>query len=231
MKLYTIGDSWTYGDELVNPKKDSWPSVLSKDLGCELINEAAPASSNDWMFRKTIEWVCTQNDVSDTLIIVGWSEPNRREENYQFLIYGKTLWRKLMKYFFNNELAHYKSICYMVALQEFLKSRNIKYLFFQPWYDIFGSENKLQESRDKKTKWLSHEKDEYQAQCYQDELTIGNIIKKLDKKNIIGPSIKNYRQEYNSYEISNREGKNHPTKEEHKIMSKFIKEKILEVYP
>ena len=32
MKLYTIGDSWTYGDELVNPKEDSWPSVLSKEL-------------------------------------------------------------------------------------------------------------------------------------------------------------------------------------------------------
>jgi hypothetical protein len=27
-RLYTIGDSWTYGDELENPKKECWPSVL-----------------------------------------------------------------------------------------------------------------------------------------------------------------------------------------------------------
>ena len=238
-KLYTIGDSWTYGDELINPKEVSWPSVLSRELDCELINQAAPASSNDWMFRKTIEWVCTQKDVSNTLVIVAWSEPNRREENYKFIIYGKNLWRKLMKYFYNNELAHYKSICYMITLQEFLKSRNVKYLFFQPWYDISGSEKKLQKVRDKKIKWLSNEKDEYQKECYQEDLTIGNIIKEMDKKYIIGPTVTKYLEEYDSYIITSREGKNdlgelnrgHPNKNDHKIMANFIKEKVLEVYP
>jgi hypothetical protein len=217
-KLYTIGDSWTYGDELKNPKKECWPSVLSRELDCELINQAAPAGPNDWMFRKTIEWVCTQKDVSNTLVIVAWSEPNRREENYKFIVYGKKLWYKVMKHFYNNELAYYKSICYMVTLQEFLKSRNVKYLFFQPWCDILESEKKLQKVRDKKIKWLSNEKDEYQKECYQEDLTIGNIIKEVDKKYVIGKAPIGHLQR-------------HPNKNEHKIMAKFIKEKLLEIYP
>ena len=83
-KLYTIGDSWTYGDELENPKKDCWPGVLSKDIGCKLVNEAAPAAPNDWMFRKSIEWIA-KNDVTKVhTFIVGWSHPDRREEHFEF---------------------------------------------------------------------------------------------------------------------------------------------------
>ena len=103
-------------------------------------------------------------------------------------------------------------------LQEFLKSRNVKYLFFQPWCDILESEKKLQKVRDKKIKWLSNEKDEYQKECYQEDLTIGNIIKEVDKKYVIGKAPIGHLQR-------------HPNKNEHKIMAKFIKEKLLEIYP
>ena len=47
--LYTIGDSWTYGTELDNPETECYPYLLSQKLGCDLINEAKPAGSNDWM--------------------------------------------------------------------------------------------------------------------------------------------------------------------------------------
>ena len=100
MKLYTIGDSWTYGDELVNPKEESWPSVLSKELDCELVNDAQCGGPNDWMFRRTIEWVCQQKSLDNTIVIVAWSEPNRREENFKPVMYGEKLWRKVMKYFY-----------------------------------------------------------------------------------------------------------------------------------
>ena len=91
-RLYTIGDSWTYGDELDNPREESWPSVLSKDLGCKLINDGQSGAPNDWMFRKTIEWVSCQENLDDTILIVAWSEPNRREENYKFMLYESKLW-------------------------------------------------------------------------------------------------------------------------------------------
>jgi hypothetical protein len=227
--LYTIGDSWTYGDELENPKKECWPSVLSKDIGCKLINDSKNGGPNDWMFRRTIEWVCQQKSFDDTAVIVGWSEPNRREEDYNTILQGEGMWEQVMKYLYNDELAHYKSICYMVTLQEFLKSKNIKYLFFQPWYDIFGCEKELSRSRKEKKKWLV--KDDFQKECYSDSLEIGKIIKNIDGKYLIGPNVPKYIEEYNIRTIMPGDGTGrHPNKKEHKIMSKFIKEKLVELY-
>ena len=54
--LYTIGDSWTFGSDLDSPETECYPYLLSKKLDCDLINEGLPAASNDWMFRKTIEF-------------------------------------------------------------------------------------------------------------------------------------------------------------------------------
>ena len=143
-----------------------------------------------------------------------------------------------MKYLYNNELSYYKSVCYMVTLQEFLKSKGIKYLFFQPWCDILGSEEILNETREKNMKWPLKGGNEYQKECYQEDLTIGNIIKKIDKKYVIGPRVFNYSNEYNLSTINSRSGKNvlgdecngHPNKDEHKIIAKFIKEKLVDVY-
>jgi hypothetical protein len=236
-RLYTIGDSWTYGMELENPKKESWPSVLSKELNCELVNDAQCGGPNDWMFRRTIEWTSQQKSFDDTIVIVAWSEPNRREENFNPVVYGTKLWEKVIEYFYNDELAHYKSVCYMVTLQEFLKSKGIRYLFFQPWYDILGSEKMLQKMRTNKGKfsdWLTTT----EGQFYPKKLGIGDILKNIDKKYIIGPRVMDYLEEYDTRKIMYRKGKNvlgdettgHPNKDEHKIIVKIIKEKLLEVY-
>ena len=221
-RLYTIGDSWTYGDELENPKKECWPSVLSKDIGCELVNMGSNGGPNDWMFRKTIEWVSCQENLDDTILIVAWSEPNRREENYKFMLYESKLWRKVMKDLYNNELSYYKSVCYMVTLQEFLKSKGIKYLFFQPWCDILGSEKRLYETREKKIKYNRWLVEDYQQECYSDNLEIGKIIKNIDVKYLIGPKVPNI-------PLIGMSTK-HPNKKEHKMMAKFIKEKLIELY-
>ena len=86
-KLYTIGDSWTYGWDLPGSndykvhKKGAWPTLLAREFNCELINAAWGGGSNDWMFRKTIEWVCSQDNLDEVIVIVGWVEPNRRESS------------------------------------------------------------------------------------------------------------------------------------------------------
>ena len=86
-KLFTIGDSWTYGWDLPGRhiprrnKEHAWPTLLAHEFKCKLINEAWGGGSNDWMFRKTIEWVCSQDNLDDVIVIVGWVEPNRREES------------------------------------------------------------------------------------------------------------------------------------------------------
>ena len=229
-RLYIIGDSWTYGDELSNRKEQSWPILLSQEFDCELINRGESGGSNDWMFRKTVEWICNQKNLNDTVVIVGWSEPNRREEIFKFYNTSqvdsdereKFIYTKL----YNNELSHYKSICYMVTLQEFLKSKNIKYLFFQPWHDLLGSEKPLTDQRKQKEKfkWLLKAGEGYQVECYSEELRIKEIIKNIDSKYVIGPRVLDYKKEYNVHKIIHR----HPNESEHKIMAKFIKEKLME---
>lgn len=217
-RLYTIGDSWTFGDELLNPGVQSWPVLLSQKLDCKLVNEASPGASNDWMFRKIIEWSCVQKDLNDDVVIVGWSVPDRYEEKFKFNIDYK----KMKKYFYISELLYYRSVCYMVSLQEFLKSKNIKYLFFNPWYDILECELSLINQRHLESKVKSKSKKEY----YIKNLTIGEIIKEIDTKFCIGPFVKKYEKEYNVSKIVPK----HPNVEEHKTMAMFIEEKLIEVY-
>jgi hypothetical protein len=199
-RLYTIGDSWTYGHDLENPKEQSWPTLLSREFDCELMNNAENGGSNDWVFRKTVEWVSEHKNFDDTIVIVAWSEPNRREENYEFYNGSRLAGDKIEQFIFNelhnDDLAHYKSISYIVTLQEFLKSKNIKYLFFQPWYDLVG--------------WHGYYR----------------VIKQIDKKYCIGPFVEGYKKEYPVDKIV----PSHPNKKEHKIMTKFIKEKLVELY-
>ena len=244
-RLYAIGDSWTYGDELESPETQSYTYLLSQEFDCKLINKSVCGGPNDWMFRKTIEWVGSQKNYDDIVVIIGWSSVNRREENYK-IYHGAYQDDGIDKFIFtklyNDELAHYKSICYMVTLQEFLKSKNIKYLFFQPWYDILGCEKKLILSRkqQKKFSWLLKNSDikDYEEYCYSKDLTIGNIIKEIDKKYCIGPLVSGYEKEYNVKKIMSgvygrrNDGfpKMHPNKNDHKIICDFLKEKIIELY-
>ena len=86
--LYTIGNCMTMGVELDNPEVESYPYLLSQKLGCELINQAEPASSNDWIFRKSVEWIATNDTSKVHTFIVGWSSPDRREENFKFFYGG-----------------------------------------------------------------------------------------------------------------------------------------------
>ena len=196
-RLYTIGDSWTYGDELDNSAEESWPSVLSKDIGCGLVNMGSNGGSNDWMFRRTVEWVSKRKSFDNIVVIVAWSEPNRREIRENHFLIGDDI----PKEFLNDRLSHKESICYMITLQEFLKSKNIKYLFFYPWYDLIG--------------WSEHNK---------------KVIEQIDKKYCIGPYVRGYKKGYPVDEIMLQSEHEHPDIKQHKTMAKFIKEKLIELY-
>ena len=71
--LYTIGDSFTYGDELDNPK-DAWPYLLGNQLGYEVHNHARNGASNDYIVKTTVEYL--ENNNPD-IIIIGWTTPDR----------------------------------------------------------------------------------------------------------------------------------------------------------
>lgn len=243
--LYTIGDSWTYGFDLENPKRECYPYLLSQKFGCGLVNEALPAAPNDWMFRKTIEWVCKyKGNYEDLFVIVGWSIPYRREENFKFYYggplkwllshYGKEEWvhphsRFISKHFYNNELSTIKSLSYLITLQEFLKSKNINYLFYQPFAEILIPKDKW--NRFNKNKGIDpngkcpHECAKW-CDCYWiDGTNYTDMVSNIDKKYLIGPDF----GDFDSYQIAWTEER-HPNKKEQSSISDFVEYKMKELY-
>jgi len=72
--IHAIGDSFTYGDEL--PLQDlAWPSLLSKKLNKEVVNQGRSATGNKRMVKRAIDAVIDQSE----LVVIGWSDCNRQE--------------------------------------------------------------------------------------------------------------------------------------------------------
>ena len=80
MKLLTVGDSFTYGEELsdvtdnVTSSKFAWPELLGSRLGWEVTNLAKPASGNSRMIRNVV------NEIDNhEVFIIAWSHWARIE--------------------------------------------------------------------------------------------------------------------------------------------------------
>ena len=198
--LYTIGDSWTFGSDLDSPETECYPYLLSKKLDCDLINDGMPGASNDWMFRRCIDWLSSRDRFHDIIVIVGWSNPNRREENFGFVWGGHISWwdewewsqindknreksKFISKYLHDEVLSYKKTLTYMITLQEFLKSKNIKYLFYDPFVNILVKDDYYYEVIEK-------EKKRFISFPYKEEVvSIENIHEKIDKRFYFGPEI------------------------------------------
>lgn len=74
--LYTIGDSFTYGQELANPSKDAWPVILAERLDMPLINEGRPGVGNEYIIKRTIQAVVKYKP---KLAVIAWTSCGRSE--------------------------------------------------------------------------------------------------------------------------------------------------------
>lgn len=80
-KLLVSGCSITHGAELFNkfmhPEniKSSYSQHLADQLGCELVNVAMSAASNEYIFHSLIEEISKQQQIHS--VIVMWTDPNR----------------------------------------------------------------------------------------------------------------------------------------------------------
>ena len=145
MKLLTVGDSFTYGEELED-LNSAWPYILGKQLGYEVANLAQPSKSNTYMVRTVVE-----NFQEYDLIIVAWSHFARMEFSDDLGIYD--IWPGNQGAMFTGELSHrkglidyvnrYSSDTYLytqyliniILVQNFLTQQNKKYLML----DAFGN--------------------------------------------------------------------------------------------
>lgn len=54
MRFYFNGCSFTYGDELATPKKDSWPTLVASHLKTDFLNDSVSGGTNDRIIYKTL---------------------------------------------------------------------------------------------------------------------------------------------------------------------------------
>ena len=135
MLLYTIGDSFTYGEELPTPSTQSWPALLSNKLNYDLINCGKPGTGNNYIIKTAIKQI---PKLKPDLVIVAWTSCGRMEFADQHGVYDiSSGWNRrfkksypyreiLMKYItsYNNELHQYRSwLRSVILLQDFLKLR------------------------------------------------------------------------------------------------------------
>ena len=145
MKLLTIGDSFTYGEEL-GDRNSAWPYLLANKLGYEVTNLARPGSGNTSMVRYAVEQVNTYD-----LIIIAWSHFARTEiadENGSYDLWPGcnslphkecSPWRSEMIGYYNkhhnDDYLYNQYILNIILIQNYLKTNNKKYLML----DTFGN--------------------------------------------------------------------------------------------
>ena len=89
-QLYANGCSWTAGNGLHEDKnitegkrleEYAWPHVLGNKFGLSVINNAEGAGSNQRVLRTTTDFVksLTEEQRKETLVVIGWSTPERGE--------------------------------------------------------------------------------------------------------------------------------------------------------
>ena len=107
MKLLFLGCSWTWGDELENPKKQRYSSIIGNKLDAEVVNLSTQGYSNHAIGRVFLDQNLEQYDY----VFVQLTHPSRveffDESGITANIKNKRMREKLWKRF-NEEKARYK---------------------------------------------------------------------------------------------------------------------------
>jgi hypothetical protein len=146
MKLVTIGDSFTYGDELADPGATAWPVLISQAQNADLVNMGVPGRGNTQMVRSVVEHV----DQFDA-VIIAWSHFDRIEVADEIDVFdtwpgrinvpGKYQypWRANITDYYsrhhNDDYLYRQYLLNIVLVQSYLKLHKKPYLMF----DVFGN--------------------------------------------------------------------------------------------
>lgn len=142
MKLLTLGDSFTYGEELADLNL-AWPRLVANSNGYELTNLGQPANSNPGICRQLIEYFATNK--KPDLVIVAWSSPGRMEfsdEGGTFSVWPGGATRRVFQEFHpwrddlleyinchhNEEYLYVKYLHDIIFVQNFLTNQQVEYV-------------------------------------------------------------------------------------------------------
>jgi lysophospholipase L1-like esterase len=145
MKLLTVGDSFTHGDELAD-RNDAWPHVLADQLHAKVNNRGDPGCAN-W---RMVRWVLESSKDAD-LVIIAWSSFLRFEvadEEGDYIIWPGSNTKLFTNYpdhrndlikhstlHHNKEYLYRQYLNYIILIQSYLNQQNKKYIML----DAFGN--------------------------------------------------------------------------------------------
>jgi len=138
--LYACGDSWTAGQEI--PRKlpcttewyyHTWPWFTMEKLNLSLcINEGAGAASNDYIFRKTnnfiLNWIGKGKSPKNLIVIVGWTIPERTEICIDNNFHHITAHSIIGKNSQSHNLKNFQQIFYKIYDEKSLQIQQIRYM-------------------------------------------------------------------------------------------------------
>lgn len=128
--ILTVGDSFTYGEELQDRTNNAWPYLLGMDVR----NMGQGGGSNDMIMRVVAEETAkTKYD----LVIVGWADTSRFEvwSNQGPISVNHNGRRNIpwvpdyYKYSYDEKFGFRKWFTQILVLQQYLKSINQPYIF------------------------------------------------------------------------------------------------------
>jgi len=123
-RLVVFGCSNTYGQGLLDPKKQVWGALLANSLKREFVNNGKPGASNKYIAHAINEFVFKPNDV----VIIAWSYLNRSCVLYKPLICKSGVVKD------NSQLS--KNISANLARQK----NEDSVMYFKHFYNDFDSE-------------------------------------------------------------------------------------------
>lgn len=149
MTLISIGDSFTYGEELAD-LNNAWPHLLATKLNSTVNNLGLPATGNTSMVRNAVKY-CGQAD----LMVIAWSHyarieladangvydiwPGSNERVHNQSPYRKDVTRYISRYH-NDEHFYQQYLINILLTQGFLKQHNQRYImvnsFGNNWNDF-----------------------------------------------------------------------------------------------
>lgn len=143
-KVLCIGCSLTYGEELENPRKNAWPSLLGQLNNWEVHNIGKHRSSNDRIIRVALEELHKQYN----LVVIAWSQISRFEifervnNNYRDVsilcpTVRKFKWAEEYYKYYSSEISDYRKwLQQIILLQSYLEKINQPYVFCNAFQDM-----------------------------------------------------------------------------------------------
>ena len=133
--ILTLGDSFTWGEELDNRIEQAWPYLIARQFDKRLNNLAQSSASNDRILRLAVEETIQRRY---DLVVVVWSDQNRLEAwseadnqikcvnvHNNFLPWIQDYY----KYSYNDDYNLEKKSLQILLLQQHFKMINQPYLF------------------------------------------------------------------------------------------------------